>query len=77
MKSPQCFTLNSEALPFVWSSEPRVPSVIDFKTSMTLETVEAGTTGLGQTLRTGRPLVGRLSFHGVSGLCQKEFRPRA
>ena len=27
------------------------------------------TAGLGQTLRTGRPLVGGFSFHDVSGMC--------
>ena len=32
-------------------------------------TVEDSTAGLSQTLRIVRPLVGGLSFHGVSGLC--------
>ena len=32
-------------------------------------TVEDSTACLGQTLRTGRPLVGELSFHGVPGPC--------
>ena len=40
-----------------------------FQTSMTRATVEESTAGLGQPLRAGRPLVGGLSFHGVSGLC--------
>ena len=35
---------------------------------MTRATVEDSTADLGRTLRTGRPLVGGLSFHGVSGL---------
>ena len=35
---------------------------------MTRATVEDSTEGLGQTLRTGRPLVGGLSFHGISEL---------
>ena len=37
------------------------------QTSMTRATVEESTAGLRQTLRTGRLLVGGLSFHGVSG----------
>ena len=36
---------------------------------MTRATVEDRTAGVGQSLRTGRPLVGGFSFHGVSGLC--------
>ena len=36
------------------------------QTSMTRATVEASTAGLGQTVRTKRPLVGGLSFHDVS-----------
>ena len=51
---------------------------------MTRATVEDSTAGLGQTLRTGRLVVGGLFFHGVSGLCmnpwhtgcQEESRPR-
>ena len=39
------------------------------QTSMTRATVDDGTAGLGQSLRTGRCLVGGSSFHGVSGLC--------
>ena len=35
---------------------------------MTCATVEDSTGGLGQTLRTGHPLVGGLSVHDVSGL---------
>ena len=55
------------------------------QTSMTRATAEDSTAGLGQTSRTGRALVGGLSFHGVSELCmdpwrtgcQEEFRPSA
>ena len=36
---------------------------------MTRATVEDGSAGLGQTLRSVRLLVGGLSFHGVSELC--------
>ena len=39
------------------------------QTSMTRATVEDSTAGLGQILRTGRPLVGGFSFHGVSRTC--------
>ena len=39
------------------------------QTLMTRATVEDSTAGLGQTLRTGRLLVGGLSLHGLSGLC--------
>ena len=38
------------------------------QTSMTHATVEASTAGLGQTVRTKRPLVGGLSFDDVSGM---------
>ena len=38
---------------------------------MTRATVKDSTTGLGQTLRTERPLVGGLSFPGVSGAVQE------
>ena len=51
------------------SSESPGSSVVRLQTSMTRATVEDSTAGLGQTLRTGRPLVGGLSFHGVSGMC--------
>ena len=34
------------------------------------------TAGLGQTLRTGRPLLGGLSFHGVSGLSTSSLARR-
>ena len=44
-----------------------------FQTSMDRATVEDSTAGLGQLLRTGRPLVGGLSFHGVSGLCMSSL----
>ena len=43
------------------------------QTSMTRATVEESTAGLGQTLRTGRPLVGGLSFHGFSRLCTNQW----
>ena len=83
-KIPQCFTFNSEALPPV--GELGIPEFFGRRlhTSMTPATVEDSTAGLGQTLRTGRPLVDGLSFHGVSGLCmnswhtgcQVDFKPR-
>ena len=38
--------------------------------------VEENTAGLGQKLRTGRPLVGGFSFHGVSGLCTSSLAHR-
>ena len=46
--------------------------------SMTRATAEDSTAGLGQTLRTGRPLVGGSCFHGVSGMCANPLahRPR-
>ena len=53
---------------------------------MTRATVDDSTAGVGRTLRTGRPLVGGLSFHGVSVMCmssrwhmdcQEEFRLNA
>ena len=50
-------------------SEPPSSSVINFKTSMTHVTVEDSKAGLGQTLCTGSPLVGGLSFCNVSELC--------
>ena len=43
---------------------------------MTRATVEDSTTGLGQTLRTGRLLVGGLSFHDVYGLCTSSLAHR-
>ena len=43
------------------------------QTSRTHETVEESTAGLGQSFRTGRPLVGGLCFHGVSGLCMNHL----
>ena len=46
------------------------------QTSMTRATEEDSTAGLGQTLRTGRRLVGGLSFHGVSGLCTNSLAHR-
>ena len=36
------------------------------------KTVEDSTAGLGQTLRTGRLMVGGLSFRGVPGMCMFE-----
>ena len=60
---------NSEAFPLVGSSEPPEFFGHRLQSSMTRATVEDSTAGLGQTLRTGRPLVGGLSLHGVSGLC--------
>ena len=66
---PQCFTKKSEALPLVGNSEPRVFFGPRLQTSMTRATVEDSAAGLVQILRTGRPLVGGLSFHGVWGLC--------
>ena len=44
--------------------DPKPDSVIDFR----LATVEGSTAGLGQPLRTGRPLVGGLSFHDIAGI---------
>ena len=43
---------------------------------MTRAAVEDSAAALGQTLRTGRPLVGGLSFHGVSGLCMSSSADR-
>ena len=40
---------------------------------MARATVEDSTAGLGRIHRTGRPLVGGFSFHGVSGLCLRCF----
>ena len=45
------------------------------QTLMTLATVEDRTAGLGQTLCTGRALVGGLSFHGVLGLSLAQRLP--
>ena len=45
-------------------------------TSMTRGTADDSTAGLGQTLRTGRPLVGGLSFHDVYGLCTSSLAHR-
>ena len=73
---PQCFTSNSEALPLVRSSETSSSSVINFKTSMTRATLEDSTAGLGQTLCTGRPLVGGLFFCNVSELCTSSLAHR-
>ena len=53
----------------------RVPpssSVGDVKHRSTCATVEDSTAGLGQTIHTGCPLVGGLSFHGTTG-CEHEF----
>ena len=43
--------------------------LISSQTSMARATAEDSTTGLRQLLRTEPPLVGGLSFHGVSRLC--------
>ena len=43
---------------------------------MTRAAVEDGTAGLGQTHRTGRPLVGGRSFRGFSGLCTTSLAHR-
>ena len=42
---------------------------------MILATVEDSTAGLGHTLRAGRPLVGEVSFHDVSGMCMNSVAP--
>ena len=46
------------------------------QTSIVRATVEDSTAVLCQTLRTGRPLVGGLSFHGVLGLCMSSLAHR-
>ena len=51
-------------LPLVWRSD--TPEFFGHRLHTSL-TVEESTAGLGRTLRTGRPLVGGLSFDGVSG----------
>ena len=43
---------------------------------MTRASVQDSTAGLGHTLRAGRPLVGGVSFHGVSGLCMNSLVQR-
>ena len=60
------FTLSSEALPPVGARNPDC-FVHRLQASMTRATVEDSTAGLGHTLRTGRPLVGGVPFHDVSG----------
>ena len=60
-------------LPLVVSSESPEFFGHRLQTSMARATVEDSTAGLGQTIRTGRPLVGGLSFHGVSGLCMSSL----
>ena len=45
-------------------------------TALTRAMVEDSTAGLGQTLRAGRPLVGGLSFDGVSALCMSSLAHR-
>ena len=44
---------------------------------MSRATVEDSTAGLGQPLRSGRPLVGGFSFHGVSGPCMSSGHENA
>ena len=51
-------------------------SISDFTTSMTRFTVEDSTAGLGQTIRTGRPLAVGSSDHDVSGLCMSSWARR-
>ena len=46
------------------------------QTSMTCATAEDNTAGLGQPHRTGCPLVGGFTFHGVSGLCMSSLAQR-
>ena len=43
---------------------------------MTRAAVEDSTAGLGQTLRSLRPLVGGLSFHGVLGTVHESLAHR-
>ena len=64
----QCLTLNSEALPPVWSSEPFEFFGNRLQTLMARATVEDSTASQGQTFSRRRPLVGGLPFHDVSGL---------
>ena len=59
--------------PSVGSSEPPEFFGHRLQTSMTPATVEDSTAGLGQTLRTGHPLVGGLCLHGV---CTSSLAPR-
>ena len=56
---------------FSTCGQPGIPKFFShrLRTSMTRATVEDSTAGLGQTLRTGPPLVGGLSFHHVSRMC--------
>ena len=72
-RSVSLFTVRHSHL---WGS--RNPEFFDHRlqTSMTRATVEDSTTGPGQTFRTGRPLVGGLSFHGVQGLCTNSLAQR-
>ena len=67
---PQC----AEAFPTVERWEPEFFGH-RLQTSTIRATVEDSTAGLGQSLRTGRPLVGELFFHGVSGLCTSSLAP--
>ena len=57
------------------SSEPLEFLGHRLQTSMTRATVDS-TASLGETLRTGRPLVGGSSFHGVSALCMSSLPHR-
>ena len=65
-RSVSLFTVKQSHL---WGS--RNPEFFDHRlqTSVTRATLEDSTTGPGQTFRTGRPLLGGLSFHGFQGLC--------
>ena len=53
----------------VWRNTPPCSLVVDSKPRLTRATLEESTAGLGELPRAGRPPVGGLSFHDVSGLC--------
>ena len=55
--------------------QPNVKNQVNGSKSKRKEVVD-GTAGLGQTLRAGRPPVGGLTFHGVSGLCMSSLAHR-
>ena len=61
--------LHLKQLPPVMSSETPVFFGYRLQTLMTRATVEDSMADLGQTLRAGCPLVGGLSFHGISERC--------
>ena len=65
--------LSHASLSHLWGA--RNPEFLGHRlqTSMTRATVEGSTRGLGQTLRTGRSLIGGLSVHGVSGICMRSL----